>query len=220
MNKITASALAAIIATTFTGCIADGGYASGYSGGYAPSYGHSRVYAEDYGSSSYGYGGSRYATEVIYIDGHACRHDQDRDRYYYTSGRDRIYISPEQYGRNREAIDRYKLQQRQQEAEARYNYSKNKQKLETAKLQNEWKERQARYGYEQEKKNYQVQQKIASNQAVLDKAKYKAGVENQRKQWEYQQKAAELKQREAVAKYKYEHGVRSDDDDKKKKKKD
>lgn len=216
MNKILALSIAAIATTIMTGCVAEGGYGAVYG---RPAY--RSAYVDDYGPysyGSYGYGGSRYAQEVIYIDGRACHHDRDSDRYYYSSGRDRVYISDEQYSRNRQAIARWKAEQNQKEAEAKYNYAKNKQKLESAQQQNEWKERQARYNYEQEKKQYQYKQKVASNQAELDRAKYKANLNDQKKQWEYQQKAAEYKQREAVAKYKYENGIRSNDDDKKKKK--
>ena len=156
MNKILASAIAAIAVTTMSGCVTGGEYGS-YSSSYRPSY--SGGYADNYRYGGYGYGGPRYVEEVIYIDGRACRHDHDSDRYYYNSGRDRVYISNDQYNRNREAIARYKAQQNQREAEAKYNYAKNKEKLEVAKQQNEWKERQARYNYEQEKK--QSQQNLA-----------------------------------------------------------
>jgi hypothetical protein len=223
MNKILALSLAAVVATTMTGCLAEGGYARGsYGSPYARSYTRSYVDVDDYGPysyGSYGYGGPRYVQDVIYIDGRPCRHDSDRDRYYYTSGSNRVYITDDQYSRNRDAINRWKSQQRQKEAEYKYSYAQNKQKLEYQKKQNEWNEREARYKYEQEKKQYQYQQKVASNQAELDKARYKQGLETQKKQWEYQQKQNELKQRQAVAEWKYKNGVRSDDDDKKKKKK-
>jgi hypothetical protein len=218
MNKFFALAIGAIAATTLTGCVADGGYGYGYGGVARPAY--SRGYADDYsyGSYGYGYGGPRYVDEVIYIDGRECRHDRERDRYYYSSGNDRIYITPEQYSRNRQAIARYRSEQNRKEAEYKYKYDQNKQKLEYAKKQNEYQERQARYNFEQQQKQYQFNQKLASNQAEAQKMKYKAGLEQQKKQWEYQQKANELKQKQAVAEWKYKNGIR--EDDKKKKKKD
>ncbi len=220
MNKILATALAAITTVTMTGCISDGGY--GYGGSYGSSYG--RGYVDDYGPSSYGgYGhggyGSRYVRDVVYIDGRACRYDNDSDRYYYSSGSQRTYISSDQYNRNRDVISRWKSEQLKKEAEYKYNYAQNKQKLEYQKKQNEYAERQASYNYDQQKKQYQYQQKVAENRADIEKTKYKVNVEQQKKQWEYQQKQNELKQRQAVAEWKYRNGVRSDDDDKKKKKK-
>ena len=217
MNKYIALTFAAITAITMTGCVADGGYGYGYGGSYGPSYGGSHRYAGGYDSYDYGYGGPSYR-EVIYIDGHACHHDHDRNRYYYSSGRDRVYITQDRYDRYRSSSHGSQAN-RQQEAQARYNYTKNKGILENAKQQNEWKERQARYNYEQEKKQYQYNQKVSTNRNELSIAKYKQGQEQQKKQWEYQQKSAEYAQRQAVAKWKNEHGGKSDDDDDKKKKK-
>jgi len=163
MNKILASALAAIVTVTMTGCVADGGYGYAYGGSYGSSYG--RGYVDDYGSYGYGGYGPRYVRDVIYIDGRPCRHDHDSDRYYYTSGSQRIYITPEQYNRNRNEIARWKAEQLKKEAEYKYNYAKNKEKLELQKKQNEYAERQARYNYDQQKKQYQFQQKVAENRA-------------------------------------------------------
>ena len=215
MNKIIALTFAAITAITMTGCVADGGYGYGYGGGYGPSYGGPRSYGNDY--DAYGYGGPSYSRGIIYIDGHACHHDRDRNRYYYTSGSDRVYITQDRYDRYRSS-SKGSLAERQREAEAKYNYAKNKGILEAAKNQNEWKERQARYNYEQQKKQYQYDQKVVAHRNDISVAKYKQGQEQQKKQWEYQQKAAEYAQRQAVAKWKAENGVKSDDDDKKKKK--
>ena len=224
MNKYLALAIGAIAATTLTGCIADGGgYAYGGGGGYGrPAY--SRGYADDYGdysygSQSYGYGGPRYVEEVIYIDGRACRHDHDSDRYYYTSGRDRVYISPEQYSRNRSEINRWKTAQSKKVAEYKYQQNENKLKLDYSRQQQEYKNKQAQYDYSQKQREYQVQQKVASNRAVLDQNKYKADLAQKQREWQYEQKANQLKNQAAINKYRYEHGVRDDDDDKKKKKK-
>lgn len=215
MNKYIALTFAALTAITMTGCVADGGYGYAYGGSYGPSYGGPRRYVSEYDSYGYSYGGPIH-TEVIYIDGHACYHDHDQNRYYYKSGRDRVYITQDRYDRYRSSPS---YADRHREAEAKYNYAKNKGILENAKQQNEWKERQARYNYEQEKKQYQYNQKVAENRNELAVAKYKQDQAQQKKQWEYQQKAAEYAQRQAVAKWKAENGRSNDDDDDKKKKK-